>query len=691
MSIRHDTPVQFLKGVGPKLGEALKARGIHTIGDLLEWYPRGYEDRRSVRQIASLKENQFVSLNAQIVRVGSIPLGRSQRRIHEVIIADSSGRIALKYFRQPFRGYFDRFEPHQKVRVSGRVVSYRGKLEFHHPDLHAVNPDEEELKDEVVPLYSDTGTLSPTKLAKLIRLSLEAPDAVPERLPKWLEKKYDLQTRHRALAAIHNPQAESADQLIHFKDPAKKRIIFEEFFWMELLIASRRKRVEREVAPSLKAKGELIARLQAGLEFALTKAQLRVTDEIIKDVERPHPMHRMVQGDVGSGKTLVALMASVHAYEAGFQSALMVPTEILAEQHYLQAKRRLEPLGIKVALLTASLKGKDKQKVYDELEQGNVHLAVGTHALIQDDVRFQKLGLVIIDEQHRFGVSQRISLKQKGLSPHFLVMTATPIPRTLAMTVYGDLDVSVIDELPKGRQPIVTKKTFASKRALVIDFLKQQLAKGHQAYVVYPLIEESEKLDLKNATQEFERLKVELPEWRIGLLHGKMKAHEKEEIMQAFRKHELDVLVATTVIEVGVDVPNANTMIIENAERFGLSQLHQLRGRVGRGPHKSYCVLMLSYAVSEEGIKRAEIMESTTDGFKISEADLEMRGPGEFLGTKQSGLMGFKMAHLVRDQQILQAARAAAFELLERDPMLKSPEHQPIADHLSVQRPLATG
>ena len=467
----------------------------------------------------------------------------------------------------------------------------------------------------------------------------------------------------------------AGSEFIEEKSVYHRRVIFEEFFWLELYLAAKKTGVKKEGAPSFAPKLDLVEKLRKNLPFQLTGAQERAFKEVVKDLEKPHPMHRLVQGDVGSGKTLVALMASLIAVENKFQAAIMVPTEILAEQHDQNARKFLEPLGITVGLLTGSMKSSERHQTYEMLKSGMIQVVVGTHALIQEAVEFANLGLVIIDEQHRFGVHQRSQLKQKGVSPHFLVMTATPIPRTLAMTVYGDLDVSVIDELPPGRSPIQTRVTYESKRPQVIKFLGDQLAKGRQAYVVYPLVEESEKIDLKNAVTECERLKAELPDRQIGLLHGKMKPEEKDEVMSKFRKGEYHVLVSTTVIEVGVDVPNANLMIIEHAERFGLSQLHQLRGRVGRGQHKSFCVLVLGHAVSEESRTRCEIMESTTDGFKIAEEDLKIRGPGEFLGARQSGLAGFKMANLVRDVKILQEARDAAFEVLEKDPELDRGEH----------------
>jgi ATP-dependent DNA helicase RecG len=669
MSLQFDTDVQFVKGVGPKLGETLRKRSIHQVKDLLEYYPRTYEDRRVARHIRSLVPDQLVSLKAQILKVRSMPMGKSKRRIYEVLVGDATGRIACKYFRVPYKGYFERFQPFQEVRVIGKPSFYRGALEFHHPDIHPVKP-EEEITNALIPIYVEIEGLTSPKIARLVKSVLHEP--IPEFMPRDILEKYGLMNLNQAIREVHEPPVDQGDLFLKFESKAQKRIIFDEFFLMEFHLARRRQHLQREKSLAIVSKGKLAENLKNSLEFQLTTAQERSYGEIIKDLNRSHPMHRLVQGDVGSGKTLVAFMSAAYAAEAEVQTALMVPTEILAEQHFATAEKRLNPLGIRVGLLTGQTEAKEREKILNEMAAGRIHLLIGTHALIQDDVEFKKLGLVIIDEQHRFGVEQRNKLRAKGLSPHFLVMTATPIPRTLAMTVYGDLDVSVIDEMPKGRIPIVTRKTYQSKRPAVMQFIRDHVKRGRQAYIVYPLIEESESMDLKNALEEFERVKKDFSEFQVGLLHGRMKPAEKDDIMDRFRRNQIQILVSTTVIEVGVDVPNANIMLIEHAERFGLSQLHQLRGRVGRGSYKSYCVLMLGYALSEDGIRRAEIMEGTIDGFKIAEADLEMRGPGEFMGTRQSGLPGFKMANLVRDVKTLMLAREAAFELAQQDPQLKT-------------------
>jgi ATP-dependent DNA helicase RecG len=684
MSVTLSTHIQYLKGVGPKLGDLLSSRGISTVADLLEYYPRAFEDRRAARNIASLKLNETVSFRAQILKVNSIPMGRTRRRMYDLVIRDSSGQVHCKFFRVPYKGYFERFAPFTEVRVTGKVIDYRGRLELHHPDVREFSP-EDELQDVLVPIYPEIENLTSAKISRLIRQAAEqmTPEAWGrERFPESLRKKYELIPRREALLLLHQPEPEMSQQMVDQKSPAHRRIIFEEFFWLELFVAAKKMGLEREKAIPMAERNQAVEQVMMSLPFQLTGAQRRSFAEIRGDLLKPHPMHRMVQGDVGSGKTLVAFLAAAFVYDNGFQSCLMAPTEILAEQHFRNAVKVLQPLGLAVALLTGKTKAAEREQILERLAAGSIHFLIGTHALIEDAVVFAHLSLVIIDEQHRFGVEQRGRLKAKGLSPHFLVMTATPIPRTLALTVYGDLVVSVIDEMPPGRSPIQTRAVFQNKRPEALDFLAKQVERGRQAYVVYPLVEESEKLDLKNAVDEFSKLQQVFPKYRIGLLHGKMKSIEKDEVMAQFYRGEIQILVTTTVIEVGVDVPNANIMMVEHAERFGLSQLHQLRGRVGRGEHKSFCILLMGHAVSEEGRARTRIMEETTDGFKIAEFDLEMRGPGEFLGTRQSGLQGFKMANLVRDVQLLQEARDAAFELLSGDKNLKKPENVLIREEL---------
>ncbi len=671
-----ETSVQFLKGVGPALGSLLEKRGLKTVGDLLQYYPRAYEDRRAARNIASLRPNELVSLKAKIFKVGSFQLGRSKRKMYDITLRDESGSVHCKFFRVPYKGYFERFQPQQEVRVIGKVIEYRGKIELHHPEIKEIE-HEEEMTDLVIPIYPEIDTLSSAKILRLIRACFDqlAVDD-PEKFPASLLTEKKLLPKWEAARLLHYPEPDHAEDYNQLKTPAHHRVIFEEFFWLELFLAAKKTGLKKEKSIPIVNGNTLAPKLIASLPFEMTGAQVRAFAEIKKSLEQPHPMYRLVQGDVGSGKTLVSFLAATYAAESKVQSCLMVPTEILAEQHFKNAEKMLKPLGLKIALLTGKSKTSERKELFEKLIKGEIDLLIGTHALIEDEVQFENLGLVIIDEQHRFGVEQRAKLKRKGLSPHFLVMTATPIPRTLAMTVYGDLEVSVINEMPKGRSPIQTRVIYENKRTQALDFMRDQILKGRQAYVVYPLVEESEKIDLKDAVSEFEKLKIQFPQIKMGLMHGKMKSQEKEEIMNQFRAGELQVLVSTTVIEVGVDVPNANIMIIEHSERFGLSQLHQLRGRVGRGVHKSFCIMIMGRAVSDEARARTSFMEQTNDGFKIAEFDLELRGPGEFLGTRQSGLPGFRMANLVRDVMILQEARDSAFEILEKDPQLSLPENR---------------
>lgn len=682
MALRLETEIQFLKGVGPKLGALFSRHGIKTVLDLLQNYPRAYEDRRAARNIASLKDGDIVSLKAKVVNVSSYNMGRSARKIYDVLLRDNSGQIRCKYFRTPYKGYFERFQNGKEVRVVGKVTNYRGRIEFHHPDLRDVEP-EEDIKDALIPIYIENEGLSSAKIAKLIQSALlQVKEWPAEKLPLDVVRLHKLISSDEALYKIHHPDVEHANLFNEFKSAAHRRIIFDEFFWLELYLASKKTGLKNEKGLTFNIPEKSLQKLLKSLPFKLTNAQQNSYLEIKKDLESGKPMNRLVQGDVGSGKTLVSFMAAVKAFDSKFQTCLMAPTEILAEQHYRNSLKWLSPLGINVGLLTGKTKAKDRKEILEKLLAGEIHFLIGTHALIEDWVQFQNLGLVIIDEQHRFGVAQRGQLKNKGVSPHFLIMTATPIPRTLAMTVYGDLDVSIINEMPEGRTPIQTRVINEAKRIQALEFMMGQIAAGRQAYVVYPLVEESEKIDLKNATEEYEKLKSQYPKVRFGLLHGKMKPAEKDEVMSHFREHKIDVLVSTTVIEVGVDVPNATIMMIEHSERFGLSQLHQLRGRVGRGSHKSYCVMIMGYAVSEETRTRIEFMEKTSDGFKVAEFDLEIRGPGEFMGAKQSGLPGFKMANLVRDFDILKAARESAFDILKKDPKLVKKEHQALREEL---------
>ena len=677
-ALEPKTLLQYLKGVGPKLAEVFAKKNIHTVQDLIHWYPRTYRDQRVINDFAKLVPGTHITLYGYVTQKKSFRL-RTGKTLYEMVIKTKAGWIACKYFRLPFRGYFDGLQIDQKVKAVGKVSFYRDQPTLIHPDVYPFKEQEE--AEELVPVYTEMEKISQQKIRKMMNtaflaLKQSADFLNSDPLPLWLREENHLITRISALEKIHKPDQEKAEEYLQFRSPAQKRLIFEEFFFLQLYMGMKNAGLKKEHTHSIAPVSSLSDKLKSSLPFELTTAQERTLKEIARDMQESHPMHRLIQGDVGCGKTIVALLASCPVMENGLQCAIMAPTEILAEQHYKNAQALLKPLGIHVSLLTGKTRARQKKDILEKLLTGYSLLCVGTHALIQESVRFKKLGLVIIDEQHRFGAHQRALLKEKGAFPHFLVMTATPIPRSLAMTLYGDLSVSIIDEMPKGRQKVITKKTFASKKNKVLDFAESLIRKGRQAYIVYPLVEESEHIDLKNATEEYEKLKKRFTDFKLGLLHGKMPFYEKQEIMSEFAKGNIQILVSTTVIEVGVDVANACLMIVEHAERFGLSQLHQLRGRVGRGKHKSYCVLIISGGFSIDASSRLSIMEQTSDGFKIAEADLEIRGPGEFLGARQSGLPEFRVAHLIRDGKLLKQARSSALKMIKKDPDLSLPEHK---------------
>jgi ATP-dependent DNA helicase RecG len=560
--------------------------------------------------------------------------------------------------------------------------------EIHHPDVEMIEGDIEQDYlnfKRIVPIYSETEGLHQRTMRRLMKNILEGyVDELSSPLSQEIVQRQNLIDFPEAFRRVHfPPDGESMELLNLHRSDGHRRIIFDEFFFLELGMALKRRGMELEAGISFQPEGLLVQKLLNLLSFRLTRAQERVWNEIRGDLKRPHPMNRLIQGDVGSGKTIVALLACLHVVECGYQAAIMAPTEVLSEQHYLTLHRWVEPLGIHVALLTSSIKGSEKEDLYRRIESGDVQLVIGTHAVIQEAVEFHRLGLAIVDEQHKFGVVQRGLLKKKGPNPDVLVMTATPIPRTLAMTIYGDLDVSLIDEMPPGRMPVETKVFPEPARGKVYRIVEGEVREGRQAFIVYPLVEESEKLQLKDATRMAEHLQKDVfPDFRIGLLHGRMKSEEKEATMMEFKEGKIQILVATTVIEVGIDIPNASAMVVEHAERFGLSQLHQLRGRIGRGRYPSKCILLAQYRSSEEGKVRLRAMERTTDGFQIAEEDLELRGPGEFFGTRQSGLPDFRVAHIIRDTPILIEARKEAFRLVEEDPALIQPSHSGLKDGL---------
>ena len=685
---RLSTPIQYVKGVGPKLAKLFEKKGIRTVEDALYFLPRGYEDRQNVKKISELKTGMKETGFGEILLSGVAFYQNKRRRIFEAVVGDGSGSITLKWFAGNEKYLIDRFKKGRRLIFSGEVRWFNHQREIHHPDVEIVDGDIEgdylNFK-RIVPIYSETEGLHQRTLRKLIKNILDGyGDELSSPIPQEIVERQDLIGFPEAFRRVHfPPEGESIEVLNHQRTDGHRRIIFDEFFFLELGLALKKRGMTLEPGISFQTRGILAQRLLDHLSFQLTRAQSKAWAEIREDLERPHPMNRLIQGDVGSGKTVVALLASLYVVECGYQAAIMAPTEVLAEQHYLNLHRWVEPLGVNVALLTSNIKGSERQDLYDRIQRGEVHLVIGTHAVIQEGVEFHRLGLAIIDEQHKFGVVQRGLLKKKGENPDVLVMTATPIPRTLAMTVYGDLDVSVIDEMPPGRMPVETRVFPESARERVYRIMEEEVRKGRQAFIVYPLVEESEKLDLKDATRMAEHLQKDVfPEFQIGLLHGRMKSDEKEAIMMEFKEGKIQILVATTVIEVGIDIPNASVMVVEHAERFGLSQLHQLRGRIGRGRYPSKCILLAQYRSSEEARVRLRAMERTSDGFQIAEEDLALRGPGEFFGIRQSGLPDFRVAHLVRDTPILIEARKEAFRLIQEDPDLVHPSHSVLKDML---------
>jgi len=694
----EEVNVQWVKGVGPKLATVLNRMGIATVAQLLRHYPRRHLDFANRLLIKDLEEGQEVSIFGMIRSVGAFQSRNRNVSVMTVVITDNTGIITITKFvggksnKYLLDRYKQQYPKGAQVLASGVVErdQYKGNLTLKNAEveiLGLVSDGEEDQQSNslhagrLVPVYPLTEGLSLKYLRNIIHNALEAYSPhMSDPLPDQIRNTLDLIELTDAFRGIHFPDT------VEVKDSARRRLVFDELFAIQLQLAHRRYKFDQQNdnALALKASEDgLVKQLLDVLPFKLTGAQERVFGEISRDLASSKPMHRLVQGDVGSGKTVVALLACLIAIENGFQAAMMAPTEILAEQHFRQFQRLLTPLGLRCALVLGKHGVKERRAVRQDILSGQVHIAVGTHALLEDDVEFPNLGLIIIDEQHRFGVKQRARLKAKSLSPELLTMTATPIPRTLAMTMHGDLDVSEIDELPPGRKPIITKTSRPGQKNELWEFILTEINKGRQAYIVFPLIEESESLSAKAATKEFEVLKTKYPQLKFGLMHGKLKAQEKDEVMEKFRAKEFDVLVSTTVIEVGVDVPNSTVMVIENADRFGLAQLHQLRGRVGRGGEQSYCFLV-SDMKSPTTRERLEIMTLTNDGFVIAEKDLELRGPGEFLGYRQSGLPDLILADLVKDAKTLEEARNTAIAVVKTDPELENfPELKKLLDRKS--------
>ncbi|MBI4335790.1 MAG: ATP-dependent DNA helicase RecG [Candidatus Omnitrophica bacterium] len=672
-----NTAVQYIKGVGPKRAEFLNKMGLHTILDMLYNLPRRYEDRSRFTPISKAVIGQPHTIKGQVMAFGFKNTKRGVS-IFQVAIGDNTGIIYAMWFNQPFVKKY--FKVGQKIILYGKVDRY-DVLVINQPEYEILEQDETEDESahigRIVPIYSLTKDVTQRFIRALTKMVVERYFRfLQDALPTKIRAKSRLVDIRFAINNIHFP---ASDENLK---RAYRRIVFEEFFILQCAIALKKKGVKVEEGLAHKTEGELIEAFKKNIPFELTKGQQEAMRRIELDMKSPKPMNRLLEGDVGSGKTIVAAYALTLTVQSGFQGVIMVPTEILAEQHYLNLSRALVPLGINVALLIHSVPEAAKEKIKREIKEGQVNIVVGTHALIQEDVEFKKLGLCVVDEQHKFGVMQRDVLRKKGLRPDVLVMTATPIPRTLALTVYGDLDISIIRELPKGRKPISTYWVEDEKRERIYNFIREQVKEGRQAYIVCPRIYEGESSEILAAAQMYEKLKNEIfNDLRIGLIHGDLPGDEKDKVMRAFKKGKIDILVSTVVIEVGIDVPNATVMLIENAERFGLAQLHQLRGRIGRGEHESYCIL-LANPKTEYAKKRLEALTETVDGFAIAEEDLEIRGPGEFFGTQQSGLPEIRFGNIVADMEIMEQARKEAFEVIHSDPNLTLPEHRLIKENL---------
>jgi ATP-dependent DNA helicase RecG len=664
------TPLQYLKGVGPRRAADFAHAGLVTIEDLLYRFPIRYEDRSRLQSIVSLRPGASSSLTGRILSCGLRSTRRPGFKIFDAVVDDGTASIRVSWLNQAFLR--DVFAVGQHVVLFGPVeMRGSGGLQLTNPQYEILDDEDAETvhTGRIVPVYERTGSVTPKMQRRLVYEALQKlPPELPDHLPDAVRLKLEMPSRYAALLASHFPPADTPVAALNaFTTPAQQRLILEEAFLFHTGVAARRKTAAAErktVVPTVDDRIRESARRV--LPFKLTNGQKVSLKEIVDDLQRPQPMNRLLQGDVGAGKTIVALLAALVAMENGLQVAFMAPTEILAEQHFLNISRLLQPSRFRVALLTGATSPAARRQQLAEIEAGSIHLVIGTHALVEGDVQFRQLGLVVIDEQHRFGVLQRASLRTKGLHPDVLVMTATPIPRTLALTLYGDLDVSVIRDVPPGRLPIRTTAKPESRREDIYAFVRGQLDGGRQAYVIYPLVDESEKVDLKAATAMFDHLSQDVfQQYRLGLLHGRMKSDAKERVMKAFAAGEIQMLVSTTVVEVGVDVANASVMVVEHAERFGLSQLHQLRGRVGRAAHQSHCFLMYQAPLSDEARERLRAMTETTDGFEIAERDLALRGPGDFFGTRQAGMPTFRSIDLVRDRAILDRAKVEADAWLE--------------------------
>ena len=670
--LRLDTDVQYVKGVGPRRAALLVSRGVRTVGDLLLRIPKAYQDRSAFVSLNALRAGEEAAVHAKIYRSREIKT-RTRGRILEIVITDGTSYAYAKWFHGGSLHLAKGFSAGRQIVLFGRVDrdNYEGKLSFFNPEFELLDEEGKTSLDvgRIVPIYEELAGMTSRQFRRIIASALaDLAETLWDPIPEDIREEQNFPDLRTCLHRIHFPdESDSLEHLNRRASPAHRRLIFEEFFLLELVFALRKKQSQLTRGVRFETGDRVRASVKKILPFHPTAAQKRVLKEIVEDLRAPHPMNRLLQGDVGSGKTIVAFEAVVVAVENGYQAAIMAPTEILAEQHYLNAKRVLAPLGYRIGVLRRGIRKAEKKKLFEDLASGDIQVVIGTHVLLEENTVFKKLGLVIIDEQHRFGVVQRMQLMTKGDKPNTLVMTATPIPRTLAMTLYGDLDLSVIDEMPPGRSPIKTVHATEREVPQVYRMLSEQMRKGRQCYVVFPVIEESEKVDLKSATEGFERLSKIFPDRKVALLHGRLKSEEKESTMRAFAAGEIHILVSTTVIEVGVDVANATVMVIEHAERFGLAQLHQLRGRVGRGSEASVCVLLTPSKIGDTARERVEAMVATTDGFRLSEVDLRLRGPGEMAGTRQSGLPEFRVANLMEDSALLALAQREARKYVESE------------------------
>src|SRR5712671_1618633 len=676
MRVIPSTELMYLKGVGPQRAELLAKRGLRTYEDLLGYLPFRYEDRIHFAKIREMVPGQIYTVQAVVSGGSLVRYTRTRGGMYHLFVRDDSGSLACKFFHGQYME--QKFKAGQRIVLHGKAdldPNRPGRIEMINPEYEMLGAGEADSTEvgRIVPIYEAIGGISSRMIRRIVYQALETfSGPFTDALPAEMLARYKFPSRRDAIRFVHfPPQTESVEALNSFRSPAHQRLIFEEFFFYQLSVAMRKKSAQQLPGIPFRVREPAIREaLKRVLPFKPTDAQKRALAEIAADLERSVPMNRLLQGDVGSGKTIVAIEAATIVIENGYQAALMAPTEILAVQHYLAAKKIFARAGYAVELLISGMKSADKRAALERARSGEAQLIVGTHALLEPQVEFARLGLVIVDEQHRFGVLQRQELMQKASAPDVLVMTATPIPRTLSLTLYGDLDISVIDQMPPGRVPIETRWSSEMHLPGVWDFLRREMTAGHQVYVVYPVIEQSKTAEsqrsLKAAIVEYQRLqKTVFPEWKLGLLHGRMKSDEKEDVMERFRRRELDMLVTTTVIEVGVDVPNATVMVIEHAERFGLSQLHQLRGRIGRGGEKGTCILIAPKTPGDDARVRLETMVRTTNGFEIAETDLKLRGPGEFFGTRQHGELGFHIANPLRDFELLELARREALSLVE--------------------------